>query len=169
MLSRIIYCTAVLLATIAVILLALFSPQPYRKNPTPFVALSFYIRQPQVAGPDAHPVAPPPAAVALIFNHTLTEGPENTSQVVGKAQGFIIPVESFAHSAFNIIYLTIHTNEYSGSISVQGKSLSHKETEVLSIVGGIGSFAFVRGLAVFAQMDEAIYHIKLHLKFSNGS
>lgn len=91
------------------------------------------------------------------------------SRVVGKAQGFIIPVESFAHSAFNIIYLTIHTNEYSGSISVQAKSLIHKEREVLSIVGGTGSFAFVRGLAVFAHMDEAIYHIKLHLKFSNGS
>ncbi|XP_075516964.1 LOW QUALITY PROTEIN: pterocarpan synthase 1 [Primulina tabacum] len=170
MLSRIIYCTAVLLATIAVILLALFSPQPYRKNLTPFVALSFYIRQPRVTGPEASPVEPPPPpAGALIFHHTLTEGPENTSQVVGKAQGFIIPVESFAHSAFNIIYLTIHTNQYSGSISIQAKSLIHKEREVLGIVGGTGSFAFVRGLAVFAKTDEAIYHIKLHLKFSNGS
>ncbi|KZV56999.1 dirigent protein 6 [Dorcoceras hygrometricum] len=169
MLSRIIYCIAVLLATIAVILLALFSPQPYRKNPTPFLALSFYIRQPQVTGPKTNTVAPPPRAGALIFHHTLIEGPENTSRVVGKAQGFIIPVESFAHSAFNIIYLTIHTNEYSGSISIRANSLSHKEREVLSVVGGTGSFAFMRGLAVFALLDEAIYQIKLHLKFANGT
>ncbi|KAI3460280.1 hypothetical protein Pfo_016943 [Paulownia fortunei] len=175
MLSRIIYCTAVVLATAAVILLALFSPVPHRKNHTsPRLALAFYIQQPQVGSSPMHPAAPPDAG-ALIFHRTLTEGPENTSRVVGKAQGFIIPVESFAHSAFNIIYLTFHTHKYSGSISIQAKNIAHKEKEELSVVGGTGSFAFARGLAVFAQTDrqtsnlDATYHLKLHLKFPNRS
>ncbi|KAK6115857.1 hypothetical protein DH2020_008126 [Rehmannia glutinosa] len=175
MLSKIIYSTAVVLATAAVILLALFSPLPHRKNhTTPRLALSFYIQQPQVGGSATHPAAPPDAG-ALIFHRTLTEGPTNTSRIVGKAQGFIIPVESFAHSAFNIIYLTFHTHEYSGSISVQAKNIAHKEKEELTVVGGTGSFAFARGLAVFAQIDremsnlDAIYHIKLHLEFPNRS
>ncbi|KAG8389978.1 hypothetical protein BUALT_Bualt01G0035600 [Buddleja alternifolia] len=178
MLCRIIYCIAVILATASVILLALFSPLPHRKNNhnPPLLALSFYIQQPQVGGGSAtHPAASPPEARALIFHRTLTEGPENTSRVVGKAQGFIIPVESFAHSAFNIIYLTFHSHEYSGSISVQAKNLGHKEKEQLAVVGGTGSFAFARGLAVFAQTDREIsnfdanYHIKLRLEFPNRS
>nr|WCZ54767.1 dirigent protein 13 [Phryma leptostachya subsp. asiatica] len=175
MLSRIIYWIAVLLATAAVILLALFSPVPHRKNhTTPPLALSFYIQQPQAGGPDMHRVAPQDAG-ALIFHRTLTEGPENMSKVVGKAQGFIIPVQSFAHSAFNIIYLTFHTHEYSGSVSIQAKDLGHKEKQELNVVAGTGSFAFARGLAVFTQTDrqtsnlDATYHIKLQLKFPNRS
>ncbi|KAL0366145.1 UNVERIFIED_CONTAM: Dirigent protein 11 [Sesamum radiatum] len=164
----------VVLATASVILLALFSPLPHRKvHKTPQLALSFYIQQPQVGGSSTHPA--PPKAGALIFHRMLTEGPENTSRVVGKAQGFIIPVESFAYSAFNIIYLTFHTHEYSGSISIQAKNFGHKETEELAVVGGTGSFSFARGLAVFAETNrqtpnlDATYLIKLHLKFPNRS
>ncbi|KAL7085161.1 hypothetical protein ACP275_14G264600 [Erythranthe tilingii] len=182
MLSRIIYCTAVLLATTAVILLALFSPVPHRKNQTtPRVGLSFYIQQPQTgfSGEHGAAAAPPPpgGGGALIFHRMLTDGPENTSRVVGRAQGFIIPVESFAHSAFNIIYLTFHTREYSGSISIEAKNLGRKEEEELRVVGGTGSFAFARGLAVFAQTDrrvkksdlDATHRINLQLKFPNKS
>ncbi|XP_011074480.1 dirigent protein 6 [Sesamum indicum] len=174
MLCRIIYCTAVLLATASVILLALFSPLPHRKaHKTPQLALSFYIQQPQVGGSSMHPAPPKPGA--WIFHRMLTEGPENTSRVVGKAQGFIIPVESFAYSAFNIIYLTFHTHQYSGSISIEAKNFGHKETEELAVVGGTGSFSFARGLAVFAETNrqtpnlDATYLIKLHLKFPNRS
>lgn len=125
----------------------------------------------------AQPVAQSNAAGALIFHRTLTEGPENTSRVVGKAQGFIIPVEQFAHSDFNILYLSFHTAEYSGSISVRAKHVAQKDE--LTVVGGTGSFAFARGLAVFAQtasphqttssdIDDATYHVKLQLRFPNN-
>ncbi|XP_051150901.1 pterocarpan synthase 1 [Andrographis paniculata] len=171
MLSRIIYCTAVVLATAVVILLALFSPQPYTTNPTgPLLALSFYIQQPHFT-PRPTAAAPPPPDAALIFHRTLTEGPENTSRVVGNAQGFIIPVESFAHSAFNIVYLTFQTEEFSGSVSVEAKNyLAHKEDDEIKkmdVVGGTGAFAFARGHAFFAKEDNlaASYVIKLHLKF----
>ncbi|KAL0302692.1 UNVERIFIED_CONTAM: hypothetical protein Sangu_3085100 [Sesamum angustifolium] len=92
-----------------------------------------------------------------------------------KGAGFHNPVESFAYSAFNIIYLTFHTHEYSGSISIQAKNFGHKETEELAVVGGTGSFSFARGLAVFAETNrqtpnlDATYLIKLHLKFPNRS
>lgn len=170
MLSRIIYCTAVVLATTAVILLALFSPLPRRNtHSTPTVALSFYIQQPQPAG--SSPATAPPGVGALIFHRWLTEGPDNTSRVVGKAQGFIIPVESFAHSAFNVIYLTFHTPEYAGSVSIEARNLAYKEEEELNVVGGTGSFAYARGIAVFAQIGrqasnmDASYLIKLNLDF----
>ncbi|XP_019171310.1 PREDICTED: dirigent protein 11 [Ipomoea nil] len=175
MLSKIIFCTAVFLAAIAVLLLALFSPIPHKNNHpsnsnSPMLALSLYIQQPNISY-TAAPAASAAAAGALIFHRILTEGPENTSRVVGKAQGFIVPLERFAHSAFNIIYLTVHTGQFSGSLSIQAENLEHKdkEEEKLSVVGGTGSFAFARGLAVFAQTDElhATFHVKLHLEFPN--
>lgn len=175
MLSRIIFCIAVLLAVLAVILLALFSPIPHQKasknNTSPSLALSLYIQQPQAGGSALHTVAAPSDAGALIFHRTLTEGPENTSRIVGKAQGFIIPIQKFAYSAFNIIYLTFNTHQYSGSLSIQAKDLSQKEKDELVVVGGTGSFAFARGFAVFAQTDHqnSTHHIKLHLKFPNRS
>ncbi|KAF9618042.1 hypothetical protein IFM89_039477 [Coptis chinensis] len=87
---------------------------------------------------------------AFIFHHTLTEGPENTSRVVGRAQGFIIPLEHFAHSAFNIIYLTFDMSEYSGSLNIQANQVHDKGREELTVVGGMGVFAFTRGLAIFS-------------------
>lgn len=173
MLPRIIFCIAVLLAVLAVILLALFSPIPHpttSKNTSPWLALSLYIQQPQVGGSGLHPVAPSDAG-ALVFHRTLTEGPESTSRIVGKAQGFIIPVQKFAYSAFNIIYLTFNTHQYSGSLSIQAKDFAQKEKDELVVVGGTGSFAFARGFAVFAQTEDqnSTHHIKLHLKFPNRS
>ncbi|XP_062024520.1 dirigent protein 1 [Rosa rugosa] len=175
MLARIIFCAAVLLATLAVILLALVSPVPERKPSQPWLDLSLYIQQPHIASSNAHQSVAQSDPGAFIFHRKLTEGPENTSRVVGKAQGFIIPMEDFAQSAFNIIYLTFHTPEYSGSLSVQARHVSRKDTEELTVMGGTGSFAFARGLAVFAQTDqqssgvESTYHVKLQLRFPNQS
>lgn len=179
MLARVIFCTTVSLAILAVVLLAFLSPIPHRKpsktqTRPPWLALSLYIQQPHTVSSSSQPVARSDAE-AFIFHRTLTEGPENTSQVVGKAQSFIVPVEEFAHSAFNIIYLTFDTSEYSGSLSVEAKRVAHKDTEQLTVVGGTGSFAFARGLAVFAQTDrqpsdvDASYRIKLQLRFPNRS
>ncbi|CAI9116642.1 OLC1v1017839C1 [Oldenlandia corymbosa var. corymbosa] len=169
------------LAIITVTLLSLFSPVPHQKESSRLsLALSFYIQQPKTGGSTSHRVAPSDAG-ALIFHRTLTEGPENTSQVVGKAEGFIIPIDHFAHSAFNIIYLTFHTQKHSGSLSIQAKDFAQNQKSELTVVGGTGSFAFVRGFAVFAQADnnpgssssssssDATYHIKLHLRFPNRS
>ncbi|KAM1449646.1 hypothetical protein ACFX1R_009308 [Malus domestica] len=192
MLSRIIFCTAVLLATLAVILLAFFSPLPKRKSSPPWLDLSLYIQQSpnnnnnnNIGGSNNAGKQPQPDSSrgAFIFHRMLTEGPENTSRVVGKAQGFIIPVEHFANSGFNIIYLTFHTPQYSGSLSVEAKHVSRQDTEELTVMGGTGSFAFARGVAVFAQttdqddqqpssgngVDYATYHVKLQLRFPNQS
>nr|XP_023905406.1 dirigent protein 8 [Quercus suber] len=183
MLPRVIFCTTVSLAILAVILLALLSPMSHKKpskNNTkpPWLALSLYIQQPQVASSNTQPVTKSDDAEAFIFHRMLTEGPENTSRVVGKAQGFIVPVEQFAHSAFNIIYLSFDTKEYSGSLGVEAKHVAHKDREELTVVGGTGSFAFARGFAVFAHadhtqlptdVDASTYHVKLQLRFPNRS
>jgi hypothetical protein len=175
---RIILCTAVSLALLTVLLLALISPVPHDKNqsdnstrprPRPWLALSLYIQQPQISSSDVQPAVRSEAG-AFIFHRRLTEGLENTSRVIGKAQGFIIPIEHFAYSGFNIIYLTFDTPDYSGSLSVQAKHVEHKDREELTVVGGTGSFAFARGLAVFAQTDPqptnvgGTYHVKLQLQ-----
>ncbi|KAL7619146.1 hypothetical protein Lser_V15G00731 [Lactuca serriola] len=167
----------VTLAILVVILLATVSPLPHSNSSSkPLVALSLYIQQPQTAAlPNPRTVAPPPDAGALIFHRVLTEGPKNTSRVVGKAQGFFIPVKQFAHSGFNIIYLTFDTHEYSGSVSIQAKNPEDDQKDELSVVGGTGSFAFVRGMAVLTRKDEhdtdlvVPYHIRLHLKYPNRS
>ncbi|KAF9620189.1 hypothetical protein IFM89_010924 [Coptis chinensis] len=171
---RIIFCIAVSCAILVVILLALVSPVTHKKSrkpqTRPWLALSLYIQQPQTAiTTDPRPTSFDSKG-AFIFHHTLTEGPENTSRVVGRAQGFIIPVEHFAHSAFNIIYLTFDMPEYSGSLSIQANQVHDKGREELTVVGGTGVFAFARGLAIFSESDhqlsmiEAMYHVKLRLK-----
>ncbi|GMH13866.1 hypothetical protein Nepgr_015707 [Nepenthes gracilis] len=170
--AQIIFCTAVSLAILTVILLALISPVPHENQAgTPWVALSFYIQRQRSSnhGMQQHDTG------ALIFHRMLTEGPENTSRAVGRAQGFIIPAEHFAHSAFNLIYLTFETPEHSGSLSVHVNRVAHKEREELAVVGGTGSFAFARGVAVFEETDQGAekvdvtYHIKLQLRFPNRS
>ncbi|KVH98378.1 dirigent protein 17 [Cynara cardunculus var. scolymus] len=173
--NKFIFCGFVISAILVVILLATLSPLPHSKTPSKsWLALSLYIQQPQttVVPPDAHTVAPQDAG-ALIFHRVLTEGPKNTSRVVGKAQGFIIPVEQFAHSGFNIIYLTFDTREYSGSVSIQARNSGSDRKDELTVVGGTGSFAFVRGKAFLTQKDDTNivvpYHISLHLKYPDRS
>lgn len=176
MLPRFIFCTAVLLATLVVILLALIPPASHRKQSTnqakpPWIDLSLYIQQHHTASSSTQPVAQSDAgAGAFVFHRTLTEGPETTSRIVGKAQGFIIPVEQFAHSAFNIIYLTFETPEYAGSLSIEAQTDKDAEDQ-LTVVGGTGSFAFARGVAIFDQSMklDSTYYLKLQLRFPNQS
>ncbi|XP_038703931.1 dirigent protein 19 isoform X2 [Tripterygium wilfordii] len=152
-----------------------------KNHSRPWLALSLYIQQSHSASSNVqHPAVQPDSAGAFIFHRTLTEGPANTSRVVGRAQGFIIPTEGFAHSAFNVIYLSFESPQYSGSLSVQANHLSDKEKkQELVVVGGTGSFAFARGLAVLvlAQTHDqqlhdhaaGTYHVKLELRFPKGA
>lgn len=173
MLARIIFCTAVSLATIAVILLAVLSPVSHKKNHSrPWLDLSLYIQQPQIptTSNNAH-LVPKEDAAAFVFRRVLTEGPEKTSRVVGRAQGFVIPAEQFEQSAFDVIYLSFDTPDHSGSLSVQAL----KDKQEFKVIGGTGSFAFARGVALFTKTDSrqievaATYHVKLQLQFPNHS
>ncbi|QHO13216.1 hypothetical protein HN873_052599 [Arachis hypogaea] len=196
---RYIFFIAVSLATIAVILLALLSPVSHTtNNPTkPWLDLSMYIQQQHqhVASTEDQASS---LGGAFMYHGFLTEGPENTSRVVGKAQGFIIiptsnNVEQFQQyyyydsSAFNVMYLTFDTPEHSGSLSVQAKeevspqksNNKGRRREELRVVGGTDSFAFARGIAVISQTGggqsshengvTASYHVKLQLQFPKHS
>ncbi|KAA3488864.1 dirigent protein 1 [Gossypium australe] len=168
----------VVIAIAVVVLLALLSPVSHKsssKNPSrPWLALSMYIQHPHISRSSVQPVAQSDAG-AFVFHRALTEGPKNTSRIVGKAQGFIIPIEHFADSAFNIIYLTFETPKFNGSLSIQANNVEHEDRQELTVVGGTGYFAFARGLAVFmqtkSQSSEAdpTYHVKLQLRFPNRS
>ncbi|KAL5052446.1 hypothetical protein RYX36_033128 [Vicia faba] len=173
MLSRIIFCTAVTLATITVIVLALVSPVSHNKiHSKPWLDLSLYIQQPQNTRTSNTHGVPREEAGAFVFHRILTEGPENTWKVVGKAQGFIIPVERFQQSEFNVLYLTFDAPDHYGSLSVEAvKDGDNKNREEFKVVGGTGSFAFAHGVAVFSQTSDEglIYHVKLELEFPNRS
>lgn len=178
MLPKIIFCTAVSVATVAVILLAVISPtihhrlqnKPGRQS----LSLSLYIQNSPISTSTGHH-STTGADGALVFHHTLTEGPKNSSTIVGEAQGFIIPIEHFAHSVLNIIYVTVNIPGYSGSLSIQAQNMENKATEELKVVGGTGAFAFAKGLALFTHTDsqnpyiDAIYHLRIRLRFPHRS
>ncbi|KMZ64594.1 Disease resistance-responsive (Dirigent-like protein) familyprotein [Zostera marina] len=180
MVAKIIFCSAVTAATVAVILLALLPPPKPNSavltSNKPPLTLTFYVQN----LPSRHRVSQTMNSgdvtkTALVFHHILTDGPENGSRVIGEAQGFVIPTQTFAFSAFNIIHLSFQTEEYSGSLSVDSREVLRRHTEVLTVVGGTGSFAFARGSAIFKRLNHhyprrrrrrvLLYHLKLRLIF----
>lgn len=175
MLAKIIFFTAVIGATLAVILLAFVSPSPH-SNPlmNKSLAISLYVLPPHPPNP-LHQQPTLHSRNAFIFHHKLTEGPRNTSRIIGRAQGFVLPVEHLALAAFNIIYLTFDTPEYSGSLGVEMMTGRHGARDELMVVGGTGSFAFARGAAVVVQTANqesdagAAYYIKLRLRLRRQS
>ncbi|GLJ38747.1 hypothetical protein SUGI_0790000 [Cryptomeria japonica] len=191
MISRILMCTAVVAATVAVILLSVFKPggskgthqpKPSPNNPIssnqPAIITLYVQPAPPGSSVNADTKLDPSAIQIAVFDQPLTEGPENTSKVIGRAQGFMLPTSLFATSAFNVFNLNINTSEYKGSVSIQGKQHKHQqEREELPVVGGTGYFAFATGFAVFTlpNVDSAhhgaskpLYHVKLHLRYRDG-
>ncbi|KAL2342383.1 hypothetical protein Fmac_003668 [Flemingia macrophylla] len=165
------WVSAVSLATIAVIILAVLSPVSHEKSQSrPWLDLSLYIQQPRIAASNTHLVAREDAG-AFIFRRVVTEGPENTSRVVGKAQGFVIPTEQFQQSAlFDVMYVSFDSPHHSGSLSLQAHKI--KDRQQFKVIGGTGSFAFARGVALFTitpSTQPPTYHLKLLLQFPKHS
>ncbi|CAN8287652.1 unnamed protein product [Cochlearia groenlandica] len=196
MLTRIIFFIAVATSIIIVILLSLFSPVPNYDPPESLFSFSLYVQQTHIPSSSyssrrsthhtarSHRGGGGGGGGALIFRRTLTEGPKHNSRIVGKAEGFIIPHEDFANSDFNVVYLTLETPEYTGSVSIRSRDMAHKMEEVMEVVGGTGAFAFARGIAMFARIDHDdddgdgdgddnedvnTYRVKLLLRFPHTS
>ncbi|KAK4284006.1 hypothetical protein QN277_000897 [Acacia crassicarpa] len=177
--SRIIFCTAFFVATIVVILLALLSPNTShnKSHSRPLFDMSLYIQKPHLSSASSNTQSPPPlgddnVAAAFIFHRLLTDGPDNNSKVVGKAEGFIIPTHQFAKSPFNVIYITFETVERSGSLSLKAREAAGDTDEEFRVVGGTGAFAFARGVAVFSRTKmgvDATYYVRFQLQFPNQS
>lgn len=170
MLAKIIFFSAVIAAVVVVILLAIFSPSPLSNQlKSQPLAISLYVQPQQPTDPAHHQERDLHSTRAFIFHHHLTEGPKNTSRIIGRARGLVLPVDHFALAAFNIIYLTFDMPQYRGSLGVEVRTGRHGAREELMVVGGTGSFAFARGVAVFEraagqQPDlDGTYNIKLKL------
>ena len=100
MLPRIIFCFAVILAILVVILSAFLSPVAHKKAANypyrTWLALSFYIQQPQISSSSIQPAAQSDTG-AFIFHRALTVEPENVSSSWKSTRH----IEHFANSAFD--------------------------------------------------------------------
>lgn len=194
MIAKILMCTAVVAATVTVILLSVLTPggqnhgghhpqepkpigQPNNNN-----VLSLYI-QPGSDGINSIAESNVFGSVShiVVFDQPVTEAPHNTSPVVGRAQGFMLP------SAFSVLDLNLNSSEYKGSLSIRGQQTKklhahddHENSsrrEEFAVIGGTGHFALATGFAVFTSLNvnsntttspggaasKPFYHVRLHL------
>lgn len=114
--------------------------------------LHFYFHD-TVSGnkPSAIPVAGPKDrgfGTVMMADEPLTEGPEPTSKLIGRAQGMYASAgqeEPCLLMVFDYVFLE---GKYNGStLSVLGRNPIFHPVREMSIVGGSGLFRFARGYA----------------------
>ncbi|XP_074580300.1 dirigent protein 21-like [Curcuma longa] len=86
-----------------------------------------------------------------VIDDAMTEGPDASSALVGRAQGFYVVVSQNASNSaiLMVMNLALTAPEYNGStISIMGRNpVLHQERE-LPVVGGTGQFRQGRGYAL---------------------
>jgi hypothetical protein len=117
--------------------------------------------------PTSITVVPPPLklntatsfGLVNIFDDPLTLGPELSSKVVGKAQGFYASASKDDFSLFMAMNFAFIEGEYNEStITIMGRNSALNKVREMPIVGGSGLFRFARG---YAQTSTYQYdHIK---------
>ncbi|MBA0590712.1 dirigent protein 22 [Gossypium raimondii] len=105
--------------------------------------------------PSAVKIAGPPNSSAYGFGATmmmddaLTEGPEISSKLVGRAQGMYALAAQEDVSLLMVMNLAFTEGTYNGSsISVVGRNPVFDDVREMPIVGGSGVFRFGRGYAL---------------------
>ncbi|XP_027109761.1 dirigent protein 22-like [Coffea eugenioides] len=86
--------------------------------------------------------------LVVMFDDPLTAGPEITSTVLGKAQGFYASTDQ--NELGLAMYVNYHftTGEHKGStLTLVGRNAVDQKTREMSIVGGTGVFRLARGIA----------------------
>ncbi|KAI5063342.1 hypothetical protein GOP47_0021889 [Adiantum capillus-veneris] len=81
------------------------------------------------------------------FEDPLTEGPANTSQQIGVAQGLWQLNSKVGYTLFHIFTANITDGDYKGTISILGQIREVDPVRYLTVVGGTGDFLGARGLA----------------------
>ncbi|GLU10589.1 hypothetical protein SLE2022_273820 [Rubroshorea leprosula] len=105
--------------------------------------------------PSAVKIAGPPNSTAYSFGATamfddaLTEGPESTSKLVGKAQGMYGIAAQQELSLLMVINFAFTEGAYNGSsISIVGRNPVLNDMREMPVVGGSGVFRSARGYAL---------------------
>lgn len=84
-----------------------------------------------------------------IFDDALTEGPERTSNVVGKAQGMYSIAAQNDLALLMVMNFVFVQGKYNGSsVSLFGRNHVVDDVREIPIVGGTGHFRFARGYAL---------------------
>lgn len=85
----------------------------------------------------------------MVMDDLLTEGPEATSKMVGRAQGiYVFSCQQKLHLLMALTFV-FESGKYNGStIAIMGKNAVFDKVREMPIVGGSGSFRFARGYAL---------------------
>ncbi|KAI5063375.1 hypothetical protein GOP47_0021922 [Adiantum capillus-veneris] len=81
------------------------------------------------------------------FEDPITEGPANTSQQIGVAQGLWQLDSKVGYTLFHIFTANITEGDYKGTISILGQIREADPVRYLTVVGGTGHILGARGLA----------------------
>ncbi|KAF8411949.1 hypothetical protein HHK36_004507 [Tetracentron sinense] len=92
-----------------------------------------------------------------MMDDPLTEGPEPTSKLLGKAQGFYASASQTEVGLLMVLNFVFMEGKYNGStLSVLGRNKVFSEVREMPIVGGSGLFRFARG---YAQAKTHIFNL----------
>ncbi|XP_042466894.1 dirigent protein 22-like [Zingiber officinale] len=84
----------------------------------------------------------------VMMDDLLTEGPDPSSQAVGRAQGFYASADLTELAFLQPMNLVFTAGKYNGSVlTVQGRNAPFHEMREMAVVGGSGLFRFARGYA----------------------
>ncbi|KAL4187923.1 hypothetical protein AMTRI_Chr09g41550 [Amborella trichopoda] len=85
----------------------------------------------------------------VVVDDPMTEGPELTSKLIGKAQGLYAPSSQSEISLFEAVDFVFTYDKFNGStLSVMGRNPILQKERELSIIGGSGAFRLARGYAL---------------------
>ncbi|XP_059068303.1 dirigent protein 23-like, partial [Cryptomeria japonica] len=101
----------------------------------------------------------------MVMDDPLTEGPEPTSKLSGRAQGLYAMISQQDIQLLMAVTYVFQSGEFKGStLSVVGHNAVFNEVREMPIVGGSGKFRFARGYALAQTYsfdlttDNAVVH-----------
>ncbi|MED6123854.1 hypothetical protein PIB30_053438 [Stylosanthes scabra] len=107
-----------------------------------------------------------------VIDNALTIGPNLTSKVIGRAQGFYVSVSETELDLLMVETFVFYEGRYNGStIDIVGRNVAFNQEREIPIVGGSGVFRFAKGYAqlrtlnydavsgdTLVQYDVYVYH-----------
>ncbi|XP_031473080.1 dirigent protein 1-like [Nymphaea colorata] len=87
--------------------------------------------------------------MVALFDDPLTEGPDATSKLIGRAQGLYASASQNDLSLLMVLNYVFLEGEYNGSsLSILGRNSIFSSTREMPVIGGTGMFRLARGYAL---------------------